>query len=122
MYVNFTVHPNLRFNLHIQVNDHNLVSKKRNPSCLFKLEIEYKNFSEAIKTHLQTSSWQNIKLHNVHIFEIISLSNPNSNFKITMKTHNSNKFEKSAEPKLLFQICNLDIQIQENYQNPQFNF
>jgi hypothetical protein len=42
-------------------------------------------------------------------------------FKITIKTHNSNKIEKSAEPKLLFQIRNSDIEIQESYQNSQFN-
>lgn len=57
----------------------------------------------------------------IYLFERLIISNSNSNFKITMETHNSNKFEKSVEPKLLFQICISDVQIQESYQNSQFN-
>jgi hypothetical protein len=100
-----------------------LVSKKRNP-------VVYSNWKLNIKTLVRqskpTNKFPTEKTSNftmcIYLFERLIILNSNSNFKITMKTHNSNKFEKSAEPKLLFQICNSDIQIQENYQNPQFNF
>jgi hypothetical protein len=108
-YVNFTVHPNLQFNLHIQVNNHNSKSQKQ------ETIVVYSNWKLNIKLLVRQSKPTNKfpieKSSNftmcICLFERLIISN--SNFKITMETHNSNTFEKSAELKLLFQICTSDV-------------